>query len=164
MTFKDLIPFGRKNVPVRRDEEHPLLSLRHEMDRIFDDFFRGFPAMASFSDRTEAFDPRLDVTETDKELRIKAELPGIDEKDVEVGVTHDTLTIRGEKKEEQEENNGTYYRMERSFGSFSRSIPLPREVDQEKVSATFKRGILTITLPKSVRAEERSKKIPVRTD
>lgn len=164
MTFKDLIPFGRKTVPVRHDEEHPLLNLRHEMDRIFDDFFRGFSAMEPFADRSGAFAPRLDVTETDKELKIKAELPGMDEKDVEVAVTHDTLTIRGEKKEEQEEKNGTYYRMERSFGSFTRSIPLPREVEQDKVSAAFKRGILTITLPKSARAEERSKKIPVRTD
>ncbi len=163
MTFKDLIPFGRKTVPAGRDEEHPLLSLRHEMDRIFDDFFRGFSAMEPFADRTGAFAPRLDVTETDKELKVRAELPGMDEKDVEVTLTPGTLTIRGEKKEEHEEKNGTYYRMERSFGSFSRSIPLPREVDQDKVSAAFKKGILTITLPKSGDTEERSRKIPVKT-
>lgn len=161
MTFRDLIPLGRKTMPVRRDDEHPFFGLRREMDRIFEDFFQGFASIGPFAGRSGEFAPRLDVTETEKELRIKAELPGMDEKDVEVTLTQDVLTIRGVKKEEQEEKNGNYYRMERSFGSFTRSVPLPAEVDREKVAASFKKGVLTITLPKTARDAEGSKKIRV---
>lgn len=161
MTFKDIIPFGKKSVPVRREEGSPLLDLRREMNRLFDDFFRGFSPLEPVTGYSGAFAPRMDVTETDKELTIKAELPGMDEKDVEVMLTRDTLTIRGEKKEEKEEKSGSSYRMERSFGSFSRSIPLPAEVDQDKAAAAFKKGILTITLPKNTRAYEGSRKVRV---
>lgn len=161
MTFKDLIPFAKKTAPVRREDDHPLLDLRREMDRLFDDFFRGFSARETFAGTPGGFDPRVDVTETDKEFRIKAELPGMDEKDVDVTLTKDLLTLRGEKRDEHEEKNGNYYRMERSFGSFSRSIALPGEVDQDKIAAAFRKGVLTITLPKTARATDSRKKIKV---
>jgi HSP20 family protein len=87
----------------------------------------------------------------------------MDEKDIDVSLTRDTLTIKGEKKEEKEEQGKDYYRMERSYGSFTRSVPLPVEVDTDKVQATFKKGVLDITLPKTARAIQETKKVPVKS-
>jgi HSP20 family protein len=102
------------------------------------------------------------VSETDKEIKVSAELPGMDEKDIDVSLTRDSLTIKGEKKQETEDKGEDYYRMERSYGSFTRSIPLPIEVDTDKVQATFKKGVLEITLPKTARAIQETRKIPVK--
>jgi HSP20 family protein len=98
---------------------------------------------------------------TDKEKKMCAEIPGVEAKDIDVSVEDGTLTIRGEKKYEREENEKGRYRMERSYGSFERSIPLPTEVDESKAKAEFKNGVLRLTLPKRAGAESRRKKIPV---
>ena len=98
----------------------------------------------------------------DLEIKVSAELPGMDEKDIDVSLTRDTLTIKGEKKEEKEDTGKDYYKMERSYGSFTRSIPLPVEVDTDKVQATFKKGVLEITLPKTAKAIQETKKVPVK--
>ena len=163
----------RNEVAIRREDEqeHPAYSLQREMNRVFDDFFRSWD-MPTLSRPFElypfgalennALNPRIDVSETDKEVRISAELPGLTEKDIDVSLTKDMLTIKGEKKQEQEENVKGWYRMERSYGTFMRSIALPCEVDEEHCNATFKNGVLTVSLSKTAQAQSNTKNIPVK--
>ena len=151
---------------VRREWEYPFGAFQRQMNKLFDDFFGGFevsPWAPVERILAGAYTPHVDVSETDKEIKVSAELPGMDEKDIDVSLTRDTLTIKGEKKEELENKGKDYYKMERSYGSFTRSIPLPVEVDTDKVQATFKKGVLEITLPKSAKAIQETKKIPVKT-
>ena len=103
--------------------------------------------------------PSVDLSEDDKEIVVKAEMPGLDPKDVDISINKGTLTLQGEKKFEDEEKKENYRRIERRYGSFYRSIPLPTEVDEDKVKAQYKKGILTITMPKS--EEQKSKKIQI---
>ena len=163
MTMRNLIPHGKKSVPVRREDENPFSLLRREMDSLFDNFFRGFD-IEPFESRMGVFSPKVDVTENDKEIKISAELPGMDEKDIDVSLQNDMLTIKGEKKEEKEEKGKDYYRMERSYGSFSRTIPLSVDVETDKVEAKFKKGVLSITLPKTAKAVAETKKIAVKVE
>ncbi|GAB4387336.1 MAG: Hsp20/alpha crystallin family protein [Thermodesulfovibrionales bacterium] len=162
MTVKDLIPFGRRSVPLKREDESPFAVLRREMDELFDSFFRGFETEAF--ERGSLFSPHVDVLETDEAIKVTAELPGMDEKDVEVSLDNDTLTIKGEKKEEKEDRSKGFYRMERHYGSFQRVIPIPREVETDKVEATFKKGVLTVKLPKTAKAVKETRKISVKAD
>jgi HSP20 family protein len=163
MAIRNLAPFGKKDVPVKREAEHPFSLLRREMDSLFDNFFRGFD-LEPFESRMGAFSPKVDVTENEKEIKISAELPGMDEKDIDVSLQNDMLTITGEKKEEKEDTGKDFYRMERSYGSFSRTIPLPVEVETDKVEAKFKKGVLSITLPKTAKAVAETKKIAVKVE
>lgn len=163
MTLRELIPFTKKSIPVKREREHPFSLLRHDMDTLFDEFFRGFDREPFFG-QAERFTPSVDITESDKEIRVSAELPGMDEKDIDITLNHDSLTIKGEKREEQEDKGKDYYRMERSYGSFSRTIPLPAEIETDKVNAHYKKGILTITIPKSAKAIEAKKKITIKVE
>ncbi len=151
----------------RREWEHPFASFQREMNKLFENFFGGvdLAPWASLERRAAAtFTPRVDVSETDKEIKVSVELPGMDEKDIDVSLTRDTLTIKGEKKEEKEDKGKDYYRMERSYGSFTRGIPLPVEVDTDKVHATFKKGVLQVTLPKTAKAIQETKKISVKAE
>ncbi|MGO9379587.1 MAG: Hsp20/alpha crystallin family protein [Dissulfurispiraceae bacterium] len=163
MAIRNLVPFGKKNVSVKREDENPFAILRHEMDAMFDNFFHTFD-MESFGSRLGSFTPKVDVAETDKEIRITAELPGMDEKDIDVSLQNDVLTIKGEKKEEKEDKGKDYYRMERSYGSFSKTIALPVEVETDKVEAKFKKGVLSITIPKTAKAVAETKKIAVKVE
>jgi len=163
MDIKSLIPFGRKNITGRREEYEPFSFLRQEMNRLFDDFNRGF-SLEPFESKFAGFSPRVDVSETDKEIKITAELPGMDDKDIDISLNKDTLTIKGEKREEKEDKGKDYYRAERSYGSFSRTIPLPAEIDTDKVKAEFKKGVLTVTMPKTAEAIKETKKIPIKTE
>ena len=149
----------------------PFESLRREMDRLFDDFGGGLwrsPFRGSFglpSQRTElnlSAIPAVDVSDTDKAYEITAELPGMDEKNVDVKLINGVLTIKGEKQDDKEEKKKDYYMRERSFGSFQRSFQVPEGVDTDKIEANFKRGILTVTLPKSAEAQKAEKKIAVK--
>jgi HSP20 family protein len=168
MAFRDLIPWSRQEnrlpVPVsaergRDNDTHPLLSLHREVNRLFDDVFRGFgvPTFAGL-DRTAGW-PHVELGETDKEIRVTAELPGLDEKDVEITVEDGALTLRGEKRSEVEDKDRGY--TERSYGRFERRIGLPQGVDRDKADATFKNGVLTVTLPKTEAANENVRRIPV---
>ena len=151
----------------------PFEGLRREVDRLFDDFgggfwrspFRGAFDLAPFQRLATgcAAMPAVDVSETDKAYEITAELPGIDEKNVEVKLTNGVLTIKGEKQDEKEEKKKDYYRQERSFGSFQRSFQVPEGVDTDKIEASFKKGILSVTLPKSAEAQRAEKKITVKS-
>lgn len=163
MTWKDIVPFKKRRVPVKRESGHPFERLRDEMDSLFDEFYRGFSMEPFYGGEAKPFYPDIDVAETDKEIKISAELPGMDEKDIEVNLNRDSLTIRGEKKEEKEDKGKDYYHMERSYGSFNRTIPLPVEIESEKAEARFKKGILTVTVPKSEKSIESKKKIEIKT-
>jgi len=126
---------------------------------VFDDFW-GEPWLPPRETFT-GFWPQIDMTQTDKEVKVCAEIPGVDAKDIDVSVEDGTLTIRGEKKYEREENDKGQYRMERSYGSFERAIRLPTEVDESKAKSEFKKDVLRLTLPKRPGALSRRKKIPV---
>jgi len=141
----------------------PFESLRCEIDRLFDDF-DGDSWRSPFRRIEAAFGnvPAVDVTETDKAYEIAAELPGMDEKNVEVKFANDVLTIKGQKQDEKEETKKDYYMHERSFGSFERSFAVPDGVDTDKIDATFKKGVLTVTLPKSAEAQKAAQKITVK--
>jgi HSP20 family protein len=164
---KDIVPKTTPGIlAVRREWECPFSSFQREMNKLVDNWFGGFnPSPWTPLERGLAttFTPCVDVSETDKEIKVSAELPGMDEKDIDVSLTRDTLTIKGEKKEEKEEKGEDYYRMERSYGSFTRSVPLTVEVDTDKVQATFKKGVLEITLPKTPEAIQETKKVAVKS-
>jgi HSP20 family protein len=172
MAFRDLIPWSRQEnrLPVHvraereREDMYPLLSLHREMNRVFDDFFRGFGTSSLGGGGLAGMPdwPNVELGETDKELRITAELPGLDEKQVEITVEDDALTLRGEKRAEVNDEERGY--SERSYGRFERRIGLPRGIDKDKVSATFRNGLLTVTLPKSAAANENARRIPVNAD
>lgn len=165
----------RNDIPVRRedDHEHPVYSLQREMNHIFDDFFRSWDmparggsfALSPFSAQEQSVAmPRIDVHETEQELRISAELPGMTEKDIEVSLSKELLTISGEKKQTTEENVKGWYCMERRYGSFTRSLPLPCEVDQDSCQASFKNGVLTVSLKKAAQAPVTTKSIPIKRE
>ena len=151
----------------------PFASLRREIDRLFDDFEWGSwrsPFRRALFD-VEPFlrgevtwgkMPAIDVVETATTYEVTAELPGFDEKNIEVKFSDGTLTIRGEKKEEKDEKKKDYYVSERHYGSFQRSFSVPEGVDAEKIEATFKNGVLTVTLPKTTEAQKKVKKIEVK--
>lgn len=125
----------------------------------FGRFFEDFDLPALFSEEME-FTPAFDVSETEKELIVKAEVPGMDKNDIDISLSDGMLTIKGEKKREREDKHENYHTVERRYGAFSRTMPLPVEVDTDKVDATYKDGVLKITLPKSKTAK--SKKIEVK--
>jgi HSP20 family protein len=153
-------------------EWRPFEALRREVDRLFDSFGGGFwprPFRSAFDiepfwrrEATWSSAPAVDVAESEKGYEITAELPGIDEKNVEVKLVNGTLTIKGEKREEKEEKNKDYYLNERRFGSFERSFGVPENVDESKIEANFKKGVLTVTLPKKAEAQAPAKKIEVK--
>ena len=161
MAIRDLIPWTRERLPVRREEQEPFLSFRQEMDRIFDEFFEG-RALTPWSDEWAGFAPKVDVVETDEEVKVTAEMPGLDAQDVDVTVSHNTLTLKGEKRQEHEEKGEGYYRSERSYGSFQRAIPLPSTVETDKADAAFSKGVLTVSFPKTPAAKDR-KQIAVKS-
>ncbi len=106
--------------------------------------------------------PQIDVTERDGEIRVRAELPGVDEDDIDVSLSGNVLSIRGEKRSETEDRGKDHYRHECYYGSFQRTIPLPCEVERDKVEARFRKGVLTVMLPKTSEAKESVRRIPVR--
>jgi HSP20 family protein len=161
MTSKQLIPVTRQNIATRRDFDNPVLSLWRDADSLFDSFFGGLgyePLAVGFT----AFNPTLDVTESDKEIRVLAELPGMDGKDINVSLYGDTLMITGEKRAESEQKGKDYHHVERSYGSFSRTIQLPAEAATNRITAELKKGVLTIVLPKLARAVESTRKVKIK--
>ena len=169
MAIRDIAPWnwGRKDVGIRREStEHPIVTLQRAMNRLFDDFFRDFDItpFGRLEESLDIFSPNIDLREDDKEFRVTAELPGMDENDIEIHLSNDALTIKGEKKEEKEEKEKDCYYRERAFGSFQRVISLPGEIDADKAEAKFKKGVLYVTIPKMARAQRETKKIKVKTE
>jgi len=171
MSITNLMPWRRKEsaprrrgeITVDREEEHPLALLERDMNRMFDDFFSGFGLTPAWETGWSAFSPQVDIVDGEKEVKIAVELPGLDEKDIDVSLSRDTLTISGEKRQEKEDKGKNYYRMERSYGSFKRAIPIPCEVKTEAIDATFKNGVLSVVLPKTSEGQCRQK-IAVKTE
>lgn len=164
MAITDLIPWKRdeKRMVVHKPED-PFYALQERVNRLFDTFFDYPLGISTPFERTMAgFTPRVDITETDKAVIVEAELPGLDNDDISVTFDRDVLTIRGEKKAEKEEKHKNYYRMERMYGSFHRTIPMPCEVDADRIKAKFKKGVLTVTLPKTEAAQSSVKRIAVK--
>jgi HSP20 family protein len=132
--------------------------MKREMDKLWDSFFERRPVR--IEEETE-FLPALDLAETDNELVVKCEVPGLEPKDIDISLSDRMLTIRGEKKQEREERKADYHLVERSYGAFTRSVQLPTEVQSDKISASYKNGILKINLPKSEEAKKKEIKIKV---
>jgi HSP20 family protein len=155
-------------VPSKRSDDRSLAKrggdsfshLRNQINRVFDDFW-GESWLAPSREMSAQFWPQVDVTETEKDIKVSADIPGVEPKDIDVSLEDGMLTIKGEKKYEREEKEKGQYRMERSYGSFERAIELPAEVDESKAKAEFKKGVLRLTLPKRPGAPSRRKKIPV---
>jgi HSP20 family protein len=155
---------GKKDIAPRYSD--PFSALRAEVDSLFDSFMGGLPAFSGMfgtsGGRGFALTPHLDVRETDKEIVVEAELPGIDEKDISLDLKHGVLTIRGEKKHEHDEEKENYRMMERRYGSFQRSVRLPDTVDEDKVEASFNNGVLKVSLPKRPEAIGKQRTIPIK--
>lgn len=165
--MKSLMPWSghRTSRYGKRDVMHPMDLLHRNMERVFDDFWRDFelPMFGRFDRSFAPMLPKMDLMEEDDCFRMTFELPGMDEKDVEVELHDNVLTIKGEKKAESEEKEDKYSYTERSYGSFHRSIPLGADILTDKVEASFEKGVLMIVLPKSPEAKKLTRKIPVHT-
>jgi HSP20 family protein len=157
MTLKSLIPVGSER-GVTRATSNPFSALQQEIDRLFEGFSRGFTGFAGFPSRELM--PSMDLSETDKEIEISAELPGLEEKDIQLNVSDNVLTIRGEKKNEREETKKDYHLIERSYGSFTRSVQLPDGVNADNIKAVMSKGVLKVTVPKPAPAQ--TKKIDIK--
>jgi len=186
MDFKSIVPWNwfkneeelsGQTVPIKhrgkkmsaKQVPGPIGQLHQEMNQLFDNFFTDF-GLDPF--RYEGFlpgglgegllKPTLDIEATDKEYTVSVEVPGVEQKDVKIEIANNTLTIRGEKKQEKEEETGGYYRMERSYGSFQRVLALPEDADQDDVQAKFKNGVLTLTLSRKALPHANVKQIEIK--
>lgn len=165
------LPVTKSDVPAKTEERMPFENLRREIDRLFDDFR---PFDWRLPSRVLGFEvprisraewqvaPAMDLVEKDDAYEITAELPGLDEKNVEIKLSNHTLTIKGEKREEKEDRQKDYYLSERRYGSFQRSFQLPEGVDADKIDANFAKGVLTVKLPKTAEAKKAEKQIAVK--
>jgi HSP20 family protein len=162
----------KKAAPAQTNVPDVWQSFRSEMDRLFDRFGTGFgfPSLRRMFDVEPAWRsslsfsaPAIDISEDEKAYKISAELPGSNPKDIDVSVSGDMLTLKGEKRREKEEKDKNYHFSERAYGSFQRSFQLPSSVDRDKVAADFSKGVLTITLPKTAEAQKPQKKIEVKS-
>ena len=165
MTMRDLLPWGRSRgtqalTPYREEGRDPFLTFHREFDRLFDDFFRSFdgrlPAMGG--GRGMGTWPSVEVSDLEDEIKVTTEVPGLDEKNIEVLLDDGVLTLRGEKTSE---NDGAQF-SERFYGRVERRIPLGVEVEEDKVEAEFRNGVLTVTLPKSPEAQAQVKRIEIK--
>jgi HSP20 family protein len=154
---------GKKTLAPAVREESPLATLEHRMNDMVEGFFNDFGLEPWSLNRTNAFTPRVNVSEDEKAVYVSAELPGLDEKDLDVTLTRDALVIKGVKQSETEEKQADYYRMERSYGEFRRVIALPAEIDADKAEAAFHKGVLSITLPKVEAEVKQQKKIEIKS-
>ena len=164
MSVRDLLPWGRNtNAPVpgtmRAEPQNPFLTLHREMNRLFDDVFSGVGGGVPMLAGRGLGWPSVELVETDDGLRVSAELPGLDEKDVELLIDDGVLTLRGEKRAEVTDKERGY--TERSYGRFERVIALPFAVEEDKADATFKNGVLSVTLPRAAQVPEQARRIAI---
>jgi len=179
MTLKEMVPWRWGGLRRWDDDDRPfesflreMDSLHKDMDRLFEDFWKGsgrhsmmtapWQSMMGQPMEYSAVMPRVDETEDEKAFHIHVELPGMDQEDVDITLSNGMLTIRGEKKREEEEKGKDFYRKERSFGAFRRTLPIPSEVDEKGIEASFKKGILYIELPKTEAARKKVTHIDVK--
>lgn len=165
MNARDMMPWNRRNNQTpsvyRGSDINPFMSLHRDVNRLFDEVFRGFDTPSLFSrmaSRNETW-PSVEFSENDKEIRVMAEVPGLEQDDIEIMLDDGVLTLRGEKKSETADKDRQF--SERYYGRFERRFGLGREVDEDKVHASFKNGILTVTLPKTEKAQASAKRIAI---
>jgi HSP20 family protein len=164
MSLRNLAIWNKKNNELDNVNVNSFQSFHNEIDRLFDGFFSDFGRMPSLfsGDRVGAFSPKIDISNDKSAIDVVAELPGLDEKDIQVSLKDNVLTIKGEKKMSDEKKEKNYHRVERSFGSFERSIRVPEGINVEEIKASFKNGVLSVSLPKSEKAKEEARKIEVK--
>ena len=164
MEIKDLMPWKRQRKELLQEgDEDALHSLQRGISSLFDDVARRMQLNGEWLPfGGSSFTPRVDVTEDEHVVTVVADMPGMDERGIDVSLSGSLLTLTGEKKHESEKRDGDYYRSERAFGAFRRVIQLPCEVDPERVDATFKNGVLTVTLHKSAAAQAQRHKIAIK--
>ena len=159
MNTTSLLPWRWKT-----EDDKGFVQLHQAMNELFNNFNSFSPSSElPLMSYARNWNPRLDVAETEKEIYVTAELPGMDEKDINISLSGDQLIIGGEKREEKEEKGRTYHRIERNWGSFQRVLPLYWDVDRNNIKAIFSKGVLTITLYKTQKAQEMVRRIPVKT-
>ena len=170
---RQLLPLGKRerDLPVRHHEtDHPVVALQRETNRLFDDFLLrslspSLTAVSPFGDLAAGVGwPRMDIDESPEEVRIRADLAGLDRDEVDVSLVDGVLTIRGEKKGEDEDIGRHHYRRERFYGAFSRSVQIPADVDLDRIKAKMKKGVLLITMPKLGDRETRGRRISIGPD
>jgi len=159
MTLQSWLPSWPSH---RREDAGPFAELHKQMDELFDDWARSVRPPVATRREAGLLRPTIDVSETDEAFKVIAELPGVEEQDVDVTVSDDRLTIKAEKRKESEEKGEHFHRVERSYGTFERSMSLPRGVDTDNVNAQMKNGMLTVTIPKTPSMEEHTRKIAVK--
>lgn len=169
--MSNIIPWKHRktDLPARRNEPDAYTVLHRQMSDLFEWFFHAWEhPFASSADRTPVaagvYVPSVDVAETDDEVQVTADLPGMTEKDVEVSLDEQTLTLRGEKHADREERKKNWHMVERSYGAFQRTVSLPRGIDAGKIKANFKNGVLTVHLPKTPEAKARKRMIAIESD
>jgi HSP20 family protein len=167
MSVRDLIPWAREESRVpslfRDSERDPFLSLHREVNRLFDDVFRGFDGGLPSVGRASSFGgnwPSVEISDNDKEIRVTAEVPGMEEKDIEILLDDGVLTLRGEKRSETEDKDRQF--SERYYGHFERRIPLGYEIEEDSIDARFRNGVLSVTLPKTAKAQSQAKRIAIK--
>ena len=185
MELKKLAPWNwfkkeeeiEHSIPVKHTEKggyyperyyDPTLSIHRDIDRLFDQFFRGFGMPASSRSGmwpslgdSGLIKPNIDLSASEREYLLTVEIPGVNEKDVAIDIKGSTMTVKGEKRQEKEEKEKNYYRIERSYGSFQRVLSLPEDVDQDAIKASFKNGILSITMPRKTLPKGEVKQIEI---
>lgn len=163
----EVVPVKKEKGMTRAEPRH-LLSPFENMERLFEDFFPrsmlrhyrlGLPSASELTAPFEGRMPKVDIIDRDDEILVRAELPGVDKKDIDISMTDNTITIKGETQTEEKEEKGNYYRCETTHGAYSRTLSIPVDVNSDKTNATFKDGVLEITLPKKEQAKRRNIKI-----
>ena len=167
MSVRDLIPWGRDESRVpslfRDSERDPFLSLHREVNRLFDDVFRPFDGGLPSVGRASSFGgnwPSVEISDNDKEIRVTAEVPGMEEKDIEILLDDGVLTLRGEKRSETEDKDRQF--SERYYGRFERRILLGNDIEEDRIDARFRNGVLSVTLPKTAKAQSQAKRIAIK--
>lgn len=164
MDLNALIPWrsNRPSLPAGNDDYFdPFVTFRREVDRMFDDFLSGSPGRGMTA-MGQALGPIIDIEESERELVVTAEIPGLESSDFDVTLVDNVLTIKGEKKREREHQDGDTYYTERRFGAFSRAVRIPFELKDEKVDAKYDKGVLTIRIPKPAEAQRNLRRIEVK--
>lgn len=167
MPVRNLIPWGRNSNTTdpaiyRNPDESPFMTLHREMNRLFDDMWRSFDGPLPGLSRSNGWSPSwpsVEISDSDKDITVTAEVPGLEEKDLDASLQDGALVLKGEKRSENADKDQQF--SERLYGRFERRIPLPTEVEEDNVSASFKNGVLTVVLPKTPGAQSRAKRIAI---
>jgi HSP20 family protein len=158
---KKFLPRKKDNYPAEKGYYNPFMELQRQMNDLFGSFFDDTPSMFSGRGISGDFAPKFDISETDKAIEINAELPGMEEKDIDISIENNILCIKGEKRSEEKKDEKNYHLTERSYGSFQRRFTLPEGVDLNKVKAKFNNGVLNMEMPKTAESRKKITKIKI---